>query len=50
MIYVITEEVNLSFGESINKVKEELKKEGFGIFTEINVENISKEKLGIDSK
>ncbi len=36
------------FDEVINAVIEELKKEGFGIITEINVRDTLKEKLDVD--
>ncbi len=48
MSYGIKKEVNLNFEEAIIKVKEELKKEGFGVLTEINVKNTLNEKLGIN--
>lgn len=46
--YGISKEVNLSYEQAIEKVKEELKKEGFGILTEIDVKKTLKEKLNID--
>ncbi len=48
MSYGIKKEVNLNFEETVIKVKEELKKEGFGVLTEINVKNTLNEKLGIN--
>jgi uncharacterized protein (DUF302 family) len=39
---------NLSFSEAIEKVTEELKKEGFGILTEIDVQATLKKKLNVD--
>ncbi len=36
---------NASFDETIEKVTEELKKEGFGILTEIDVQATLKKKL-----
>jgi len=39
---------NLGFDEAIEKVTEELKKEGFGILTEIDVQATLKKKLDID--
>lgn len=39
-----------SFDEAINKVTEELSKEGFGILTEINVKAVMKKKLDIDKR
>ena len=40
--------VNLSYAEAIQKVAEELKKEGFGILTEIDVKETFKKKLDVD--
>ena len=39
---------NLSFSEAIEKVTEELKKEGFGIVSEIDVTTTFKNKLDVD--
>ncbi len=39
---------NVSFDEAIKKVTEELKKEGFGILTEIDVQATLKKKLDVD--
>ncbi|HFB61380.1 MAG TPA: DUF302 domain-containing protein [Bacteroidetes bacterium] len=36
------------FDEVVQKVKEELKKEGFGILSEIDVQNTLKKKLDVD--
>jgi uncharacterized protein (DUF302 family) len=46
--YGFTKEVNMSFNEAIEIITEELKKEGFGILTRIDVKEKFKEKLGID--
>jgi uncharacterized protein (DUF302 family) len=40
--------VNLTFDEALSKVKEELKNEGFGILTEVDVKATMKKKLDID--
>jgi len=48
--YGFTKEVKLPFEEVIAVVTEELKKEGFGILTRIDVQEKFKEKLGIDFK
>lgn len=40
--------VNISFNQAIEKVTEELKKEGFGVLTEIDVKAILKKKLDVD--
>jgi uncharacterized protein (DUF302 family) len=38
------------FEEAIEQVTEALKKEGFGVLTEINIHDAFKEKLGVDFK
>ena len=48
MSYTFDKIVNLSFDEAINKITEELKKEGFGILTDINVKDTLKKKLNVD--
>ena len=48
--YGFTNEIDKSFEESVKMVSEELKKEGFGILTRIDVKDKFKEKLGIDFK
>ena len=39
-----------TFDEAIGKVTEELKKEGFGVLTEIDISTTLKNKLGVDFK
>ncbi|PIB25558.1 DUF302 domain-containing protein [Maribacter sp. 4G9] len=46
--YFSTELKNLSFEEAISKTKEALKKEGFGVLTEIDMKNTLKQKLDVD--
>lgn len=46
--YGFTKELGLSFEKVKELVAEELKKEGFGILTEIDIQGKFKEKLGID--
>ena len=46
--YGFTKEIDAPFEEAITKVTNELKKEGFGILTQIDVAEKFKEKLGID--
>lgn len=46
--YFTTTLRNLSFTEAISKVTEELKKEGFGILTEIDIKSTMKSKLDVD--
>ena len=48
--YGFTKEIDASFEETLNKVSNALKKEGFGILTQIDVSEKFKEKLGIDFK
>ena len=46
--YFGTTLTNTSFEDAIDKVSEELKKEGFGILTEIDVQATLKKKLDVD--
>jgi uncharacterized protein (DUF302 family) len=48
MLYHTSKTVNFSYEDAINKVTEELKKEGFGVLTEIDVKETLKKKLDID--
>ncbi len=48
--YGFTKELNISFYKAIDKVTNELEKEGFGILTKIDVKEKFKEKLDIDFK
>lgn len=48
MTYHNSKEVTTSFDETIIKVTEELKKEGFGVLTEIDVTETLKKKLDVD--
>jgi len=48
MSYHNSKMVQYSFDEAITKVTEELKKEGFGILTEIDVKETLKKKLDVD--
>ena len=50
MSYYFNKTLNISFEEAILKVTEELKKEGFGILTEIDVKETLKKKLNVDFK
>ncbi len=48
MEYGFTKTVTLSYEEAIEKATEELKKEGFGILTAIDVKETLKKKLNVD--
>jgi len=48
MSYYIGKTVELSFDRAIARVTEELKNEGFGILTEIDVQQTLKKKLDVD--
>lgn len=47
-MYGYKKTVSLSYEEAVEKVKEELKKEGFGVLTEIDVKATLKKKLDVD--
>jgi uncharacterized protein (DUF302 family) len=48
MSYYFSKTLGISFDEALRKVAEELKKEGFGILTEIDVKETLKKKLNVD--
>lgn len=48
MSYYFSKTIDTSFEEAIDKVTKELKEEGFGILTEIDVKETFKKKLDID--
>jgi uncharacterized protein (DUF302 family) len=48
MSYYFTKTTSLGYEQALMRVQEELKKEGFGIITEIDVREILKKKLNID--
>jgi uncharacterized protein (DUF302 family) len=48
MDYVFKKKVSVGFDQAISRVTEELKKEGFGILTEIDVKATLKKKLDAD--
>ena len=48
MSYYFSKIVNVSFDGAVTKVTGELKKEGFGILTEIDVKETLKKKLNVD--
>ncbi len=47
-MYGYKKEVNLSYEDAIEKAREELQKEGFGVLTEIDVKATLKKKLDVD--
>jgi uncharacterized protein (DUF302 family) len=48
MAYYFSKVLNVSFDEAVTKVTEALKKEGFGILTDIDVQATLKKKLDAD--
>ena len=48
--YGYTKELNIPYGTVVQQVREALKKEGFGVLTEIDVKEKMKEKLGLDMR
>ena len=50
MKYYFSKVVTLSFDDAIEKVIAELKKEGFGVLTDIDVKQTLKKKLDVDFK
>jgi uncharacterized protein (DUF302 family) len=48
MTYYINKVLDIPFADALLKVTEELKKEGFGILTEIDVKATLKKKLDVD--
>ncbi len=48
MKYYIEKTANYSFDQAVQKITEELKKEGFGVLSEIDIHEKLKEKLDVD--
>ncbi len=48
MKYYITKKIDATFEQAIDRVKESLGTEGFGVLSEINIHDKFKEKLNID--
>lgn len=48
MQYGISRTVSLSYEQAIEKITEELKKEGFGILTTIDIQETLKKKIGAE--
>lgn len=47
-MYGYKKNLNIPYEEAIQRTKEELKKEGFGVLTEIDVKETLKKKLNVD--
>lgn len=47
-MYTYKKSVPLGYANTVARVKEELKKEGFGVLTEIDVKQTLKDKLNVD--
>jgi uncharacterized protein (DUF302 family) len=50
MSYYFTKKVDYNFQVAIDRVSEELKKEGFGILTEIDIKETLKKKIDVEIK
>ncbi|HEB61659.1 MAG TPA: DUF302 domain-containing protein [Bacteroidetes bacterium] len=50
MQYYFEKTTNYDFDQSVEKISEELKKEGFGILAEIDMQKTLKEKINVDFK
>lgn len=50
MEYAISRTLDCDFDTAVNRLTDSLKNEGFGILTEINLEEVFKNKLGKDFK
>lgn len=48
MKYYISKKINADFDQAVLSITESLKKEGFGVLTEINLHEKLKEKLNVD--
>jgi uncharacterized protein (DUF302 family) len=48
MVYYITRKVDVSFPAALDRVREELAREGFGVLTEIDVRETLKKKLDVE--
>jgi uncharacterized protein (DUF302 family) len=48
--YTLSETTTLSFDEAIERVRQELKNEGFGVLCEIDVQATLKEKLSVEGQ
>ena len=50
MQYGFSKKVDLPYEKAVERITEELKKEGFGVLTEIDVKETLKKKLDVDFK
>jgi len=50
MSYYFGKTLNMPFDDVVNRVTEELRKEGFGVLTDIDVKATLKKKLNVDFK
>ena len=50
MKYGFSKKVSMPYEEAVERITEELKKEGFGVLTEIDVKETLKKKLNVDFK
>ena len=48
MKYYISKKINAEFDQAVLSITESLKKEGFGVLTEINLHDKLKDKLNVD--
>jgi uncharacterized protein (DUF302 family) len=48
MAYYFTKTVSMPFYRAVERVKEELRREGFGVLTEIDVKDTLKKRLGVN--
>ncbi len=48
MSYYFSKTVQTTFDDAVNRVTEELKKEGFGVLTSIDVKETLKKKINVD--
>lgn len=48
MSYYFSKTVQTTFDDAVSRVTEELKKEGFGVLTEIDVKETLKKKMSVD--
>lgn len=48
MAYYLAKKVSLGFADAVDRVVEELQKEGFGVITQIDVRDTLKKKLDVD--